>query len=308
MGIVSMHSDQFRSKNYSYRFSWLHLMRPMTFSGTISPIVAGTAIAALNGPIRIDLFIVLIIAALFVQISANMFNDYFDFKHGQDQEKWTKADTQLRKGPLHQKVPYAAIISIGIAIVLGAWLSSQTTWWLTIVGSAGILAGIAYSAGSHSFSALGLGEVVAATFLGFVTTFLGYVVQGYAIDGQITAVAITYALLIATMILTNNIRDLKKDLGFRHTLAMRMGKKHAVRLLTVVLAAIYGWAGVLIFTGVVPWTASTMVFALPVAFRLCSSFREGASREEEIGSMGWAGKHHWTFGLLFALGIWLSVL
>lgn len=302
MGIISV---QDTSKQYAYRFSWFHLFRPMTFSGTLSPIIAGTAVAALHGPIQIELFLVLITAALFVQISANMFNDYFDFKHGQDQEKWT---TDQTTGPLYKKVPIAALTCIGVAIILGAWLSIQTTWWFALVGSIGILAGIGYSAGSHSFSAIGLGEVIAAIFLGFVTTILGYTVQAHSIDASIIAVAFTYALLISTMILTNNIRDFKKDQGFRHTLAKRIGKQNAIRLLTGIIITTYVWGALLIISGGVPWTACMIVFAIPVAYRLRLCFRNGSTRKEEISAMKWAGKHHWTFGLLFALGIGLGLL
>lgn len=304
MGISHVHSESSAKKNI-YRSSWFQLLRPMTFSGTISPIIAGTAIAALSGPIRMDVFIVLIIAALFVQISANMFNDYFDFKHGQDQEKWEETKFNSLAKPMHHHVPIAAVCII-IAISLGIWLSMETTWWLAIIGSIGILAGLGYSAGNYSFSALGLGETVAAIFLGFVTTFLGFIVQGNIINSEIVLVAMTYAMLISTMILTNNIRDLVKDQEFRHTVAMRLGKKRAIRLLGAILLVIYSWAFLLITAGVVPFTASFAVFALPVAIRLYYCFRPDASRADEISAMGWAGKHHWTFGLLFAVGIWLG--
>ncbi|MBP1969916.1 1,4-dihydroxy-2-naphthoate octaprenyltransferase [Virgibacillus natechei] len=40
------------------------------FSATISPVLAGTALAALEGPIRYDILIVLLLAALFIQASA----------------------------------------------------------------------------------------------------------------------------------------------------------------------------------------------------------------------------------------------
>lgn len=283
-------------------------MRPMTFSGTISPIIAGTAIAALKGPIRIDLFFVLLAAALLVQISANFFNDYFDFKHVQDWEKWEEAEetTPLTK-PLHHHIPFAAGGSIILAIILGVWLSVESTWWLAVIGSFGILAGLGYSAGERSFSAVGLGEFVASIFLGFVPMLISYLSQGHGIDLQILAAAGIYALLISTMILTNNIRDINKDTGFRRTVAMRLGKKKAVGLLIAALIAIYSWTAILIILRVVPLSSSIVIFAIPVALHFLHCFRPEATREDEVSAMGWAGKHHWTFGFLFAIGIWFGL-
>lgn len=294
-----------KHRDYYYRFSWFQLFRPMTFSGTMSPIIVGTGVAALHGPIRYDLFIALLLAALLVQISANIFNDYFDFKHGQDYEKW--AEDGSFKNPLHHYLPYAAAVSIGLAVIIGAWISSEVNWGIALVGSIGILAGLGYSAGKHSFSALGLGEVVAAIFLGFLTTILGFIVQGHVVNTDILLTAFTFAILISTMILTNNIRDIKKDVGFRQTVAMRLGKRRAIRVLTSLLGFVYVWSIVLVVSGVLPRTTLLSFGAIAVAVRLRWCFRNDAPRSDEISAMGWAGKHHWTFGLLFAFGVWLGI-
>jgi 1,4-dihydroxy-2-naphthoate octaprenyltransferase len=296
--------EGYRENSYLYRSTWFQLMRPMTFSGTISPVLAGTALASLYAPIRWDVFFVMIIASLTVQATANMFNDYFDFKNGQDQEKWKDADKHNGNEPAHHHIPYAALAMLSVAVILGAWLSMQSSWWVALIGSISILFGYLYSAGSRSLSALGFGELTAAVFLGFVTTTLSFVVQGHAVNGFILAAALTFALLISTMILSNNIRDLKKDIGFRNTLPMKLGRKNAARLLSALLISIYVWTLFLVIANILPWSAVLSLFAIPVALRLRWSYRRQAARAEEIKGMKWAARHHWTFGLLFAIGIW----
>ncbi|WP_373894845.1 1,4-dihydroxy-2-naphthoate octaprenyltransferase [Virgibacillus natechei] len=308
MGIIQEdHVWKDNAGNYAYRFSWLQLMRPMTFSATISPVLAGTALAAFEGPIRFDILIVLLIAALFIQASANMLNDYYDFSNGQDQEKWMAADNITGSKPLHHKIPFVAWSIIGIAVILGAWISIQTTWWIAFIGTIGILVGFAYSAGQRSLASLGLGELVAALFLGFVTTGLGYIVQGHAINTPVLMIAFLFALLISTMILTNNIRDLKKDQGYRNTLAMRLGRRNGIRLLTALLTTAYLWMIILILFQIVSWMTIITMLAIPIAYRLRWSFRESTTREDEISAMKWAGRHHWAFGLLFVLGMALGL-
>ncbi|GAB3803314.1 1,4-dihydroxy-2-naphthoate octaprenyltransferase [Virgibacillus kimchii] len=307
MGISSTDIEKlnrYQDIPYLYRSSWFQLMRPLTFSGTISPIMAGTALASLYAPVRWDVFFVMIIAALIVQATANMFNDYFDFKNGQDAEKWKDSGERIDKEPAHHHIPYAALGMLSVAVILGAWLSMQSSWWVALIGSVSIVFGYLYSAGKHSLSALGLGELTAAVFLGFVTTILSFVVQGHAVDGYILAIALTFAMLISTMILSNNIRDLQKDQGFRNTLPMKLGRKNAFRFLSILLISIYVWAIFLVIIQIVPWTAILSLLAVPVAIRLRWSYRLKAAREEEIKGMKWAARHHWTFGMLFAIGIW----
>lgn len=298
-----------RHAMYLYRFSWFQLIRPMTFTGTISPILVGSALAARRGQFRTDIFLWFLIAALLVQSATNIFNDYFDFKNGQDQEKWELSeDSQPGFAPWHHLMPLAAGALLLAAVFIGAWLASQSSYWTVVIGSLGILFGFAYSAGKRSLSARGFGELTAAIFLGLVPTTLAYALQGNTWDGSIIALAIPFALLISTMILSNNIRDIEKDQGFRRTLAMRLGRIHAPHLLTMILAMVYIWSAALIFFRIVPWTSAIMFLALPLAIKLRWCYRQDASRKDEAAGMMWAARHHWTFGLLFACGMWISLL
>lgn len=296
------------NQRYYYRYSWIHLTRPMTFTGTISPILAGTAFAAHHGQIRLDIFMAMITAALFIQAATNMFNDFFDFSHGQDEEKWILADYQdYHHRPAHHLIPYVAGSMLIVAAIIGAWLAYHSNLWIILIGTFGILAGYAYSAGSRSLSAVGLGETAAAIFLGIVPALLAYSVQGNLIDGEILLVALPFALLISTMILTNNLRDFEKDQDFRRTIVIRLGKMKATRLLNLLLILVYLLVIGLVLFQIVGATIGLVLFAFPAAIKLHWSFRYGASRSEEIAAMKLAAQHHWLFSLLFILGMLISL-
>src|SRR5690625_6973253 len=83
----------FNPDHYYYRNSWVQLIRPMTLTGTLTPILVGTGFAAINGTIRFDIFFALLLSSLLVQAATNMLNDYYDFKYGQDQEKRSEEHT-----------------------------------------------------------------------------------------------------------------------------------------------------------------------------------------------------------------------
>lgn len=296
----------YNPNHYFYRNSWIQLIRPMTLTGALTPILVGTGFAAINGTIRFDIFFALLLSALLVQSATNMLNDYYDFRYGQDKEKWiTAQDCDTKHGPAYRYIPYMAGGILSLAIVIGLWLAMESSMWIILVGTLGIAAGIKYSAGSTSFSSIGMGETVAFLFLGPVVTALAYTVQGNMLDFKIIVISLPFALLIASMILTNNIRDLKKDLGFRRTLANMLGKANAVKLLAGLLSLAYVTVILLVIFRVLPFTALSVVLASAFAIRLLYSFRKDAERVEEIGGMKLVALHHWTFGLLFAVGIWI---
>ncbi|MDP4084902.1 MAG: 1,4-dihydroxy-2-naphthoate octaprenyltransferase [Bacillota bacterium] len=303
-------SLQKKSKDmFTYRFTWLHLARPMTFTGTISPILAGSILAFKNGPFHFDRFIGFILSALMVQSSVNMLNDYYDFQNGQDHEKWVlNNETLFKQGPRIQSIPYVVTCMLFLAAFLGIWLATQSSVWVVIIGILGITFGILYSAGSHSLSSLGFGEITAAIFLGIVPTTLSYMIQGLSLDIHIFLLSMPFAFLIATMILTNNIRDIEKDQPFRRTLAMRLGRLHAPHLLTLLLASSYCCVLILISFKLISVLTGIVIFAVPLAYRLRWSYRPTANRIDEISGMKWAAWHHWAFGLLFTFGFILSVL
>ena len=289
-----------------YRGSWFQLIRPLTLTGTLTPILVGTGFAAKNGPVRLDIFIAFLLSALFIQATTNMLNDYFDFKNGQDQEKWmTVTNDDIPHGPPYRYIPYVVGVMLTIAISIGLWLAFASTLWIIPIGVVSIIAGIKYSAGTHSFSAIGMGETIAFLFLGMVVPTLAYLVQGNPLSMDIIAISLPFGLIIAAMILTNNIRDEKKDNNFRKTVAMMLGRTMAVKLLFSLLFLAYVSIILLIFTDVLPVTTIMVFFASPIAAKLLYSYRKRATRIEEMNGMKLAALHHWIFGLCFALGIWI---
>jgi 1,4-dihydroxy-2-naphthoate octaprenyltransferase len=290
---------------YYYKKSWLQLIRPLTLTGTISPVLVGTGLAMLQRPVQWDLFVALLLSALLIQSAANVLNDYYDFKYGQDKEKWVEKGEAGHHGPAHYTLPFLAGMMLAAAIGIGLWLAIHSSLWIILPGVLGIAAGYKYSAGKHSFSSIGLGETIAALFLGPVVTLLAYFVQTNTINVSVVSVSLVFAMLIASMILTNNIRDLKKDMGYRKTLAYKLGKKHAKMLLLFLLILPYAALVTLVISHILPLSALLALLAVPAALRLLWSFRKTGTREDEIGGMKWAARHHWAFGMLLALGIWL---
>src|SRR5699024_12203399 len=95
-------------------------------TGTLSPIIAGSLYAGQLHHFDFTGFILVMLAALLIQSSANMLNDYFDFRNGQDKERWTYIpDVKRRLRAVFQYIPYVAGVTFTIAILLGIWLGKK---------------------------------------------------------------------------------------------------------------------------------------------------------------------------------------
>jgi 1,4-dihydroxy-2-naphthoate polyprenyltransferase len=151
-----------------------------------------------------------------------------------------------------------------MALILGVWIVIHTNLLIFLLGLIGVVLGALYSAGSHSLSSLGLGEITAALSMGTIVPWSTYMIQTGRLDSSVILVSLPFAFLIATMILTNNIRDIKKDEGFRHTLAMRISLTYTINLFTFILLIPYGILGVLILFKIVHITNAATAFVLPI--------------------------------------------
>lgn len=303
--VKSHHGSMLYEQAYFYRGTWLQISRPLTLTGTITPAFVGAGFAYQAGFFNVGLFIVYVMTAIIIQATINMLNDFYDFLNGQDEAKWTKSVADQRNGYIPIKViPIVALLFLFVASVAGAWLALESNLLIIPVGIISILAGIKYSAGEKSLASLALGEVVAFIFLGVVATTLPFIIQTNYLSGEIFAVSCLFGLLISSMILTNNMRDIDKDKPFRKTLAIILGYENAKRLLIFLLGTLYFLVPLLVMAGVLSSTAFLVFFAFPLAMKLIKSFRKGASNLEKRLAMKYAAYHHFAFGILMSLAVW----
>ena len=68
---------------------WWHLTRPHTLTASFVPVLLGTAIALAvdHETIHFGLFFAMLIASMLIQAATNMFNEYYDYKRGLDNEE-----------------------------------------------------------------------------------------------------------------------------------------------------------------------------------------------------------------------------
>src|SRR5947209_7080369 len=99
---------------------WLKTARPFTLTATLSPLLVGSAVAAYEGVFHPLNFWLALLAALFLQIGTNYFNEYFDYRYGLDSAESLGASTVIfRKEMSAGQVFGGGAACFVLAILLG---------------------------------------------------------------------------------------------------------------------------------------------------------------------------------------------
>ncbi len=256
---------------------WILAARPKTLFATVAPVVMGLAMAADEGAFHVGLALVTLGAALLIQLGTNLYNDYADYMSG--------ADTIERKGPLRvvhaglvspRAAHRAAWVAFAAATVGGLYLAYRSGWWVLVIGAAGIIAGIWYSAGRYSLARIGAADIVVLGFFGPIAVGCTYYIQVLQISPVVLVAGLAPGLLSVAVLLVNNIRDMEEDrTAGKRTLVVRLGRRFGIGAWAacVVLAATIP-LDIVLLTNTRPWAGIAFIIVLPamhILYRLYSA-------------------------------------
>jgi 1,4-dihydroxy-2-naphthoate octaprenyltransferase len=248
---------------------WLAGARPRTLPAAISPVVAGTGVAAYVDDAVWWKALLALVVSLALQVAVNYANDYSDGIRGTDAD---------RVGPMRlvgsgvaspESVKRAAFLAFGVAGVAGLALAASTAWWLVAVGLVSVLAAWFYTGGSRPYGYLGLGEVMVFVFFGLVAVVGTTYVQTESFDGESFLPAVYAAVgvgaLACAILVVNNLRDIPTDtIAGKRTLAVVLGaeRTRGLYLLLVLAAAV---ACMAVAASTTWWALLGLGFLLPAA-------------------------------------------
>jgi 1,4-dihydroxy-2-naphthoate polyprenyltransferase len=286
---------------------WWSAVRPATLAASVSPVLAGTAVAIHQGGIRPAAGFAALVVAVAMQVGVNFANDYSDFVRG--------ADTPRRVGPVRaassgviapERVRLAAIAAFGVAGAVGLALALATDWRLLIAGAVCILAAWLYTGGPRPYGYLGLGELFVFVFFGLVAT-LGTV---YVESLRVTALAVIagcgMGFLATAILVLNNLRDLDTDAAAgKRTLATRIGRDRTLILLVVVVCAAFAMPILMLVLGLASVTVMLVHFAIPVAAVPVRGAFAGNGGPALVAALKRMAAAEIAYALLLALGLLL---
>jgi 1,4-dihydroxy-2-naphthoate polyprenyltransferase len=282
---------------------WVAGARPRTLPAAVSPVLAGTGVAAYADDAVWWKAALALVVALALQVGVNYANDYSDGIRGTDAD---------RVGPLRlvgsgvatpASVKAAAFAAFGVAMVAGLVLAATTTWWLVVVGALAIVAAWFYTGGSTPYGYHALGEVMVFVFFGLVAVLGTTYVQIESLPAASWCAAVGVGALACAILVANNLRDIPTDrVSGKRTLAVVLGDGRT-RALYALLTGTAVVALALLALSTTPLALLGLVFLLPAvpATRLVLT---GAAGRELIPVLQRTG----IAELLYALGVLVGLL
>ncbi|KOP30946.1 1,4-dihydroxy-2-naphthoate polyprenyltransferase [Exiguobacterium acetylicum] len=291
--------------NKSIAVYW-RMTRPHTLTASFVPVVVGTAVVAPRvESIRLDLFVAMLIASMLIQIATNLFNEYYDYKRGLDTEESVGIGGSIvRDGFKPGTILAFALILYGISALLGVYLCIETSWWLLVVGLISMFVGYIYTGGPLPIAYTPFGEVVAGFFMGYIIIAISAYLQIGYVPTEAVAISIPVAILIGSILLANNIRDLDNDkVNGRKTIACLVGHRRAVYVLVGFFAAAVLSLIIAVLAFEVSWFALLALLSIPLMIKAVRLFWEDLPPEKLMPGMAQTGKVNTIFGLLLAISL-----
>jgi 1,4-dihydroxy-2-naphthoate octaprenyltransferase len=249
---------------------WLMGARPRTLPASISPVLVGCGLAFATGSFNPLAAFAALVVGVMIQIGTNLINDVIDYIHGTDNADRLGPVRVTQAGLLTPRQVWIAVaISYGMAALAGLYLVWLESWLVLGLGLACMLAGFLYSTGPFALSRNGLGDLFAILFFGFIAVCGTALVVSGEIPRTAWPSAFSVGVLVANILIVNNIRDIPTDRrAGRTNIAIRFGRRAAEIEYAVFLTAAYLTPVLCVFTGILPFPALTLLFSLPMAWSL----------------------------------------
>ena len=193
-----------------------------------------------------------------VLVAVELFNEYFDAKEGGDrifeQQQPEIPDWFFKIG----------ILSLGLAFVIGLYLTLQTGWPVLLFCFLGFLGAYFYVGPPIRWAYRGFGEIVIALCYGPFMVLGSYYIQTQRIDFVPFFVSVISGLSVFCLAVLNEIPDFYQDrLVGKRNLVVRLGKQRAIVLLKSGLLLLFALLVFGIIIKMIPVLAATSILVLP---------------------------------------------
>jgi 1,4-dihydroxy-2-naphthoate octaprenyltransferase len=230
------------------------------------------------------LFLVCVIGVCALHAGANVLNDYFDHRSGNDAintdfiRPFTGGSRLIQRGVLRPNEVLglgAALLGVGVGV--GVYLVVQAGAGVLPFLALGVLAGVGYSIPRIGLAARGAGEATVALAFGVLPVTGAYYVQTGTVTARALVLSLPVAVLIAAVLFINQFPDSRADRAVgKRQWVVRLGLKRAARGYVALMGL---WVGLLLLgaaAGMIPaflaWAALPGLLAIPASRRVLRHF------------------------------------
>ena len=287
------------------------LTRPRTLAAALGPTILGAAFSyyafgALHGTgLAIFHTILIFLAVVSAQIIANLWNELKDFKSGLDAGQKIGNAGSLTRGAVTPKLISTMIkVLMIVPIIIGLYLSATITWWYIPAGIVCILISFLYSGGPKPISRTPFGEISSGIAMGFAIVLITSYAWTRELSLAFLIPALPATLLVGSIMLTNNIRDIRNDEKHgRRTLPIILGRDRAISLMSIAYIFNFIWIGAWIYLKVLPIPALLTLIAIIPAFKTIKTFYTQVDEIKLDKAMGTTAGAAILYQLLLGIGL-----
>src|SRR2546427_7483266 len=233
---------------------WSQARRAPFLIASITPVLVG-ALAAwqIRSAFTLPFFLLCLLGAVFIHLGANMANDAWDFRSGNDANvhhlnPFAGGSRVLIRGVLNPRTHLAvALTFLGLGSLIGILLVTQVGWPLLWIGIFGVAVAYSYVGPPLRLAHRGLGGIAVGLGFGPVTVLGTYFVLARTFDPPAIVLSISLGLLVAGILWINEVPDIPPDsAGGKRALVVRLGGPRATTVFSGVIRA----ACLVLFLGV----------------------------------------------------------
>jgi 1,4-dihydroxy-2-naphthoate octaprenyltransferase len=254
---------------------WIRATRAPFLQATFVPVILGSVIAwQVTHVFRWDLFLLTLVGASLIHIATNMFNDYFDFKSGNDLEVRHQnpfaGGGRILTGKLVKPSTHllVATTSLVIGCLIGLYfVFALSLPYLLILGIIGVASSLFYVGPPFKLAYRGIGELVLGLNFGPVMTLGAFYVQTSRFMLEPLLASIPVGLLIVAVVWINEFPDMEADKAVgKKNLVLRLGYVRSIRVYVGMIFASYGL--IIIYALLQLTTLASLIALLSIPFAL----------------------------------------
>jgi 1,4-dihydroxy-2-naphthoate octaprenyltransferase len=242
--------------------AWLAAIRPNSLLVAVSPVLVGAALGwQRSGQLNLTVALIILAAALLVQIITNLQNDVgYTVRGGEASGTRIGLPRATALGWLRVRtVRWAIVVVALLATVLGLWLVVLRGWPVLAIGITSLVAALAYMGGPKPIAYTPFGELTVFVFFGLVAVLGTDWVLTDGMGAATLVAAVALGALAAAALAVNNQRDIAHDaLVGRRTFPVTFGAPTAQHLYSLLLL------GPFALTPLIAWLAGAPLLLLPL--------------------------------------------
>ncbi len=285
---------------------WIEATRPYSFTASVTPVLIGSVLGAMDGLFSWGRFLLALFGSLFIHIGTNLVNDYYDHKSGVDTIESKSGSQVIQRGLLTaDEVYWGGIATFGIGSLFGLVLVGLCGWPILTLGIASVLAGYFYTANPLSLAYIALGEATVFVFMGPVIILGAYYVQREVFSLAPLLISLPVGCMVAAILQANNIRDIEADKAHgKNTLATVISRRAANWELGVLIHGAFVLTGLLVLLGYAPWPVLLTLLSIRLAIPVVRVVFQTDELQDIVEQ---SAKLHLEYGVLLIIGMLISL-